>query len=148
MNEIFDKLQAVADRYDEVNELLSDPDVIADTDRFMDLSKEEGSLRETVEKYTAYKKVVQQVKDDEELLRENLDDEMAQLTKEELTESREEQENLENEFLSKIKKHPRSWENQIFNSCPYPDRFSWRGAGEPLFDQQRTVPPHYIYLYF
>ncbi len=98
MNEIFDKLQAVADRYDEVNELLSDPDVIADTDRFMDLSKEEGSLRETVEKYTAYKKVVQQVKDDEELLRENLDAEMAQLTKEELTESREEQENLENEL--------------------------------------------------
>ena len=89
MNEIFDKLQAVADRYDEVNELLSDPDVIADTDRFMDLSKEEGSLRETVEKYTAYKKEDQQVKDDEELLRENLDDEMAQLTKEELTESRE-----------------------------------------------------------
>lgn len=98
MNEIFDKLQSVADRYDEVNELLSDPDIISDTNRFMDLSKEEGNLRETVEKYTEYKKVVQQVKDDEELLRENLDDEMAQLTKEELTESREQQENLENEL--------------------------------------------------
>ncbi len=56
MDEIFDKLQAVADRYDELNELISDPDIIADTQRFMKLSKEEGSLRETVEKYTQYKK--------------------------------------------------------------------------------------------
>ena len=45
MEEIFDKLQAVADRYDELNELISDPEVIADTARFMKLSKEEGSLR-------------------------------------------------------------------------------------------------------
>ena len=57
MNEIFDKLQAVADRYDELNELISDPSVIADTKRFMKLSKEEGSLRETVEKYHEYQKV-------------------------------------------------------------------------------------------
>ena len=41
MEEIFDKLQAVADRYDELNELISDPEVIADTARFMKLSKEE-----------------------------------------------------------------------------------------------------------
>ena len=40
MEEIFDKLQAVADRYDELNELISDPEVIADTARFMKLSKE------------------------------------------------------------------------------------------------------------
>lgn len=55
MDEIFDKLQSVADRYDELNELISDPDIIADTQKFMKLSKEEGSLRETVEKYNEYK---------------------------------------------------------------------------------------------
>ena len=38
MAEIFDKLQAVADRYDELNELISDPEVIADSQRFMKLS--------------------------------------------------------------------------------------------------------------
>ena len=47
MEEIFDKLQAVADRYDELNEWISDPEVIADSQRFMKRSKEEGSLRET-----------------------------------------------------------------------------------------------------
>ena len=51
MDKIFDKLQAVVDRYDELNEMISDPEVIADTPRFMKLSKEEGQLRETVEKY-------------------------------------------------------------------------------------------------
>lgn len=35
MDEMFDKLQAVADRYDELNELISDPEVIADTQRLM-----------------------------------------------------------------------------------------------------------------
>ena len=44
MEEIFDKLQAVADRYDELNELISDPEVIADSQRFMKLSKEEGNI--------------------------------------------------------------------------------------------------------
>lgn len=39
MDEIFDKLQSVVDRYDELNELISDPEVIADTQKFMKLSK-------------------------------------------------------------------------------------------------------------
>lgn len=95
MDEIFDKLQTVADRYDELNELISDPDIIADTQKFMKLSKEEGSLRETVEKYNEYKKITQQVSDDEELLREKLDPEMEELTKEELAESKAQQEELE-----------------------------------------------------
>ena len=48
MDEIFEKVQAVVDRYDEISELISDPAVISDTQRFLALSKEEGSLRETV----------------------------------------------------------------------------------------------------
>ena len=34
MDEIFEKVQSVVDRYDEVSEMISDPDVIADTKRF------------------------------------------------------------------------------------------------------------------
>lgn len=41
---IYDQLQAVEDRYEELGELLSDPDVVSDTKRFMDLSKEEAGL--------------------------------------------------------------------------------------------------------
>ena len=98
ISEIFDKLQAVADRYDELNELISDPEVIADSQRFMKLSKEEGSLRETVEKYNEYKQVTQTIKDDEEMLRETDDPDLAAMTKDELAESKDRQEQLEKEL--------------------------------------------------
>ncbi|MBC6910425.1 PCRF domain-containing protein, partial [Lactobacillus reuteri] len=114
MEEIFDKLQAVADRYDELNELISDPEVIADSQRFMKLSKEEGSLRETVEKYNQYKKVTQTISDDEELLRETNDDDLTALTKEELAEAREEQAQLEKELeVLLIPKDPNDDKNII-----------------------------------
>ena len=57
MDKIFERLQVLEDRYAELAELLSDPDVIADTARFTALSKEMGDLRETVEKFRQLKKV-------------------------------------------------------------------------------------------
>ena len=45
---IYDQLQAVEDRYEELGELLSDPEVVSDTKRFMELSREEANTRETV----------------------------------------------------------------------------------------------------
>lgn len=98
MDEIFDKLQSVADRYEELNELMSDPEVIADSDRFMKLSREEGSLRETVEKYHRYRKVTDEISDDNELLREKLDPEMEEMTKAELKELEDEKATLEDEI--------------------------------------------------
>ncbi len=114
MNEIFDKLQAVADRYEELNELISDPSVIADTKRFMKLSREEGSLRETVEKYHEYQKVTQTIKDDEELLRETDDPDLTTMTKDELSESRDRQAKLEKELeILLIPKDPNDDKNII-----------------------------------
>lgn len=98
MDKLFDRLQMLADRYEELGELLSDPDVIADSKRFMELSKEMADLRETVEKYEKYKQVVQQIKDDEEMLSAGLDDEMAVMVKEELSDSKNEKQKLEQEI--------------------------------------------------
>lgn len=98
MDKLFDRLQMLADRYGELGELLSDPDVIADSKRFMELSKEMADLRETVEKYEKYKQVVQQIKDDEEMLSTGLDDEMAAMVKEELSDSKNEKQKLEQEI--------------------------------------------------
>ena len=98
MDKLFDRLQMLADRYEELGELLSDPDVIADSKRFMELSKEMADLRETVEKYEKYKQVVQQIKDDEEMLSTGLDDEMAAMVKEELSDSKNEKQKLEQEI--------------------------------------------------
>lgn len=99
MDKIFDKLQAVVDRYDELNEMISDPEVIADTPRFMKLSKEEGQLRETVEKYKEYQKAVKTIKDDTDLLNETDNEDLRELTKEELADAQESKEKLEYELL-------------------------------------------------
>ncbi|WP_412989958.1 peptide chain release factor 1 [Pediococcus siamensis] len=85
MNDFMDKLQSIADRYDELNELLADPEVIADSQKFMALSKEEASIREIVAKFREYKKVVDQIQDDKEMQREKLDPEMDELVKSELS---------------------------------------------------------------
>ncbi|GEA94763.1 peptide chain release factor 1 [Weissella viridescens] len=95
MDEIFERLQSVVDRYDEVNEMLSDPDIISDTNRFMELSKEEGQLRETVEVFKHYQDVIQEIADDKELLNEDLDADMEELTKGELKELESEKSELE-----------------------------------------------------
>ena len=114
MEEIFDKLQAVADRYDELNELISDPEAIADSQRFMKLSKQEGSLRETVEKYNEYKEVTQTIKDDTEMLREESDPDLVEMTKEELNEAKERQAQLQDELeVLLIPKDPNDDKNII-----------------------------------
>ncbi|MDN6409396.1 MAG: PCRF domain-containing protein, partial [Tetragenococcus halophilus] len=77
---------------------MSDPDVIADTNRFMKLSKEEADLRETVEVYQRYKKVEEDISEDEEMLSENLDEEMTDLAKEELAELKKEEAELQEQI--------------------------------------------------
>ncbi|MFD1126287.1 peptide chain release factor 1 [Lentilactobacillus raoultii] len=99
MDEIFDKLQAVVDRYDELNELISDPEVIADTQKFMKLSKEEGELRDTVAAYNKYKKVTKQLDDDEELLREKIDDaDFETMVKDEIADFKDQKAKLEDQL--------------------------------------------------
>jgi peptide chain release factor 1 len=83
MDEIFNQLQTVVDRYDELNELLADPEVMGDSQRYMALSKEAGSLRETVEVYQEYQNVLTGIADAKEMLG---DAEMVEIAKEELAE--------------------------------------------------------------
>lgn len=114
MDKFFDKLQAVADRYEELGELLSDPDVIADSQRFMKLSKEMGNLRETVEKYNHYKEVTSQIEENDELLHEKLDDEMNAMVKDDLKNLNAEKDQLEHEItLLMLPKDPNDDKNII-----------------------------------
>lgn len=99
MDEIFDQLQAVVDRYDELNELISDPEVIADTQKFMKLSKEEADLRDTVAAYNKYKKVSKQLDDDEEMLREKIDDaDLESMVKDEIADFKDQKQKLEDQL--------------------------------------------------
>lgn len=83
---MFDRLQAVEDRYERLNELLSDPDVVSDTKKLMEYSKEQSSIQETVEVFRAYTTVKEQIADAKDMLNEKLDSEMKEMVKEELKE--------------------------------------------------------------
>ena len=86
---IYDQLQAVEDRYEELGELLSDPEVVSDTKRFMELSREEANTRETVTVYREYKQVIQNITDAEEMIKEaSGDPDLEEMAKEELKESK------------------------------------------------------------
>ena len=95
---MYDQLQSIEDRYEELGELLSDPEVVSDTKRFMALSKEEANTRQTVAVYRRYKVVVEGISETEELLSENLDADMAEMAKEELSDLKKEKEELEEQI--------------------------------------------------
>ncbi|MEC6748457.1 peptide chain release factor 1 [Marinilactibacillus sp. XAAS-LB27] len=95
---MYDRLEQVDNRYDELNELLSDPEVITDTDRFLKLSREEGDLRETVTCYRKYKAVVEGISETEEMLEESLDNDMEEMAREERAELLEQKAALEDEL--------------------------------------------------
>ena len=58
---MFDQLESIVGRYEELGELLSDPEVVSDTKRFMELSREEADLRDKVATYNEYKKVLETI---------------------------------------------------------------------------------------
>ncbi|GAE33620.1 peptide chain release factor 1 [Halalkalibacter akibai] len=92
---MLDRLQSLEDRYDRLNELLSDPDVINDSKRLREYSKEQSDLQETVAAYREYKEASQQHKDAKAMLEEKLDDEMYEMVKEEIDELTDRKEELE-----------------------------------------------------
>ncbi len=92
---MFQRLSAVEERYEEVTNLLCDPDVISDTKRLRDLSKEQASLEETVTVYREYKSVVKQLEDAKAMFEEKLDDEMREMVKAEISELTDRKEQLE-----------------------------------------------------
>lgn len=92
---MFDRLESVEGRYEELNELLSDPEVVSDTKRLMKLTKEEAAIRETVATYRRYKEVSKDISDTEEMLGEKLDSEMAEMAKEELNDLKKEKTEIE-----------------------------------------------------
>lgn len=81
---MFKKLDKMLERYDKLNELVSDSEVISHIDEWKSYTKELSEITETVEKYTEYKKVLKEQEDVKEMLPLETDAEMRALMKEEL----------------------------------------------------------------
>jgi peptide chain release factor 1 len=78
-----EKLHPFIDRYDEINRLLSSPDIASDIGKMTQLSKEQSGLSELVEKAQEYLETAEAIEENKELLG---DEELGALAKEELNE--------------------------------------------------------------
>ncbi len=81
---VFDRLDAMVKRYEQLSALLCSPDVIQDADKLRQYSKEQADLRETVETYQAYQRAQADLQAAKEMLNERLDDEMRAFVNEEI----------------------------------------------------------------
>ena len=95
---MFDRLDDLLIRYEELMGELQEPDVANDPERFKKLMKEQSDLAPIIEAYREYKKCKQNIEDSLLLLEEESDEEMKELAKEELSESRKRVEELEQEL--------------------------------------------------
>lgn len=92
---MLDRLQSLEDRYNKLNEMLSDPEVINDSKKLREYSKEQSGLEDVVQAYREYKEVTDQLTDAKEMMEDKLDDEMYEMVKAEISELNGRKEELE-----------------------------------------------------
>jgi peptide chain release factor 1 len=81
---MLDRLESIEKRYNELNELMSQPDVASDFDRLQELAREHASVEEIVAKYRKYKAVLKDIEDTQAIIDEGVDEEMVKLAWEEM----------------------------------------------------------------
>ena len=92
---MFDKLEAVEKRYEELTKMIADPEVISNQSEWQKLMKEHASMEEVVMKFREYKKAKQTMEEAEELMQ---DPDMKELAEEEYYNSKEQLPKLEEEL--------------------------------------------------
>lgn len=111
---MFDKLEALEEKYLLLEKKISDPEVIADMDSWRRYCKESSDLTPIIEKYHEYKKAKQTIADDKEMLAEGQDREMEELIRAELSEAEADLEKFSRELkILLLPKDPNDEKNVI-----------------------------------
>ena len=96
---MFEKLDAIENRYEELTKKISDPNVIANQNEWRELMKEHAEMEPIVEKYREYKKVQKQYEDAKEMVDDsNTEKELKELAEMEMIEAKEKLPQLEEEI--------------------------------------------------
>ena len=95
---MFDKLDDLLIRFEEVLNELGEPDVTSNPDRFQKLMKEQSDLQPIVDTYKEYKKNKETIQDSLSMLEEEKDEDMREMLKEELSDAKKRVEELEQEL--------------------------------------------------
>ena len=111
---MFDRLEDLLIRLEEVLSELSEPDVASDQNRFRKLMKEQNELTPIVEAYKEYKGCKQAIEDSLQMLEEESDEEMREMLKEELSDAKKRIEELETQMkILLLPKDPNDDKNVI-----------------------------------
>lgn len=86
MSNLLEKLASIKDRWTEVSQLIVDPDIIADMNRYVKLNKEYSDLKEYVDIYEDYKNVLNNIESSKSVLKTEKDEEFREMAKMELDE--------------------------------------------------------------
>lgn len=111
---MFDKLEDLLRKFEEIMNELSEPTVADNQERFRALMKEQSDLTPVVNAYKEYKKCNQDIEDSLAMLDEESDDDMREMLKEELAEAKKRVEELEHELkILLLPKDPNDDKNVI-----------------------------------
>ncbi|WP_455715398.1 peptide chain release factor 1 [Anaerosporobacter sp.] len=111
---MFDKLEELVSRFQEIMDELNEPGVTNDQARFRKLMKDQADLAPIVDKFKEYKETKQGIEDSLHILDEESDEEMRELAKEELAECKSRVEEIENELkILLLPKDPNDDKNVI-----------------------------------
>jgi len=93
-----DKLEAIEERFEEIGQLLVQPDAMADMKKYSKLSKEYKDLEKIVNKYNDYKRVIEEIKGAKSLLQNEKEPGFRDMAKEELEELQPQKDKLEDDL--------------------------------------------------
>ena len=95
---MLEKIQIVKQRFDEVNDLIIQPDIIAAPKRYVKLNKEYKDLKKIVDKGFVYKEILGNISEAEEIIADGSDEEMVEMAKMQLEEAKEALPEIEEEI--------------------------------------------------
>ncbi|MDP3386098.1 MAG: peptide chain release factor 1 [Eubacteriales bacterium] len=111
---MLNKLDFLKEKYDELSHQISDPEVIADSQKWQKLMKEHAHMEPIVNKYTEFVTISKQYEDAKEMLKDKMDDDLKEMVKEELKQLTEELGNIEQDLkVLLIQKDPNDGKNVI-----------------------------------
>ncbi len=111
---MLEQLEKIDKRYQELCDLLMDPNVTQDPAKYKDVAKEKSGLDKTIEKYHEYKKVLTTLEEGESVLKDDSDEELRELAELELEELKPKKIDLEEELkVLLLPKDPRDKKNVI-----------------------------------
>ena len=111
---MLDKLQIVKQRFDEVSDLIIQPDILSDQKRYIQINKEYKDLSQVMKKADKYQSLLHTIEEAKEIIADGSDEEMVEMAKMELEEANEKIPQLEEEIkFMLIPKDPEDAKNVI-----------------------------------